>query len=82
MESPRNPHGEETQSAERTGGKATPGRGGRPGAVVPDWHPVMREQLEYLMEHVANGLCGCAECHRYLRVRTALLEIFKDRPPR
>ena len=38
---------------------------------------VMREQLEYLIEHVAaKGICGCSECQRFLRVRSALLEIF------
>jgi hypothetical protein len=42
----------------------------------------MREQLEYLIEHVtAAGQCGCAECQRYLRARAILLEIF-EKPPR
>jgi len=40
---------------------------------------VMREQLEYLIEHrtQADG-CGCCECQRYLRVRAILLEIFGE----
>jgi hypothetical protein len=43
---------------------------------------ILREQLEYLMEHTArNAQCGCSECQRYLRVRSALLEIFAE-PPR
>ena len=43
---------------------------------------VMLEQLEYLIEHVAQaGHCGCSDCQRYLRVRSNLLEIFAD-PPR
>ena len=43
---------------------------------------VMREQLEYLIEHAAEAVeCGCPECRRYLRVRAALLEIF-EKPPR
>jgi len=43
---------------------------------------VMREQLEYLIEHAAEaGECGCPECRRYLRARAALLEIFEE-PPR
>jgi hypothetical protein len=43
---------------------------------------ILREQLEYLIEHSAgNAQCGCAECQRYLKVRAALLEIFAD-PPR
>ncbi len=40
---------------------------------------VMREQLEYLIEHAAlAGQCGCSECQRYLRVRAVLLEIFAE----
>ena len=40
---------------------------------------VMREQLEYLIEHAAGREeCGCAACRRYLRVRAILLEIFED----
>jgi len=43
---------------------------------------ILREQLEYLIEHAAgNAQCGCSECQRYLRVRSALLEIFAE-PPR
>ena len=43
---------------------------------------ILREQLEYLIEHAAgNTQCGCSECQRYLRVRSALLEIFAE-PPR
>jgi len=43
---------------------------------------ILREQLEYLIEHAArNAQCGCSECRRYLRVRSALLEIFTE-PPR
>ena len=40
---------------------------------------VMREQLEYLIEHSAQQVqCGCSECQRYLRVRSILLEIFGE----
>jgi len=43
---------------------------------------VMREQLEYLIEHISQEvLCGCSECQRYLKVRSILLEIFAE-PPR
>ena len=43
---------------------------------------VMREQLDYLIEHAAEaGACGCRTCQRYLRVRAILLEIF-DEPQR
>lgn len=50
-----------------------------------DESDVLREQLEYLIEHAARGVaCGCTECQRYLRVRSVLLEIFAEppRPPR
>ena len=40
---------------------------------------VMREQLEYLIEHAAEaGPCGCSDCQRYQRVRAILLEIFGE----
>ena len=43
---------------------------------------VMREQLEYLIDYTAEHVqCGCAECRRYLRARSILLEIF-DEPQR
>jgi len=40
---------------------------------------VMREQLEYLIDHATEHIeCGCPECQRYLRVRSILLEIFSE----
>jgi hypothetical protein len=40
---------------------------------------VMREQLEYLIEHRAQADgCACSDCQRYLRVRAILLEIFGE----
>jgi hypothetical protein len=43
---------------------------------------ILREQLEYLIEHAAaNAQCGCSECQRYAKVRSILLEIFAE-PPR
>src|ERR1035441_9206623 len=43
---------------------------------------ILREQLDYLIEHTArNAQCGCSACQRYLKVRSALLEIFGG-PPR
>jgi hypothetical protein len=43
---------------------------------------VLREQLEYLIDHAAfdEAPCGCSECQRYLRVRSILLEIFEEPP--
>lgn len=46
---------------------------------LADETDVMREQLEYLIEHAARqATCGCSECQRYLRVRSILLEIFGE----
>ena len=43
---------------------------------------VMREQLEYLIEHAGErAICGCSECQRYFRVRSLLLEIFSEPEP-
>ena len=39
---------------------------------------VMREQLEFLIEHMATGYCGCSFCNRYLRARFVLLDLFED----
>ena len=40
---------------------------------------VMREQLEYLIDQTAMHVqCGCADCRRYLRARSILLEIFSE----
>jgi len=41
---------------------------------------VMLEQLEYLIEHAQGGVCGCAQCTRYLRARSVLMEVFADSP--
>jgi hypothetical protein len=41
---------------------------------------VMREQLEYLIEHAAKGACGCSQCRRYQQARTLLLEAFTETP--
>jgi hypothetical protein len=42
---------------------------------------VLHEQLDYLIDHASAGPCGCSECQRYLRVRSALLEIFGEPEP-
>jgi len=48
-----------------------------PQIQAPEESDVLREQLEYLIAHRAgNAQCGCSACQRYLRVRSALLEIF------
>jgi phenylpyruvate tautomerase PptA (4-oxalocrotonate tautomerase family) len=51
-----------------------------PGASEPtDANDIMREQLEYLINHIAEqGICGCSQCQRYLRTRSVLLEIFNE----
>jgi hypothetical protein len=40
---------------------------------------VMKEQLQYLADLACeHGMCDCPACQRYLRVRSALLEIFAE----
>jgi hypothetical protein len=46
--------------------------------TAADANEVMREQLEFLIEHAQGGDCGCPQCNRYHRVRTLLLEAFSD----
>ena len=48
--------------------------------VAADMNDVMREQLEFLIEHSQGGDCGCSQCNRYHRVRTLLLEAFTESP--
>ncbi len=45
---------------------------------------VLREQLDYLMDCGAeHSHCRCSECRRFQRVRSILLEIFREpRTPR
>jgi phenylpyruvate tautomerase PptA (4-oxalocrotonate tautomerase family) len=44
-----------------------------------DANGIMREQLEYLINHIAEqGICGCSQCQRYFRTRSVLLEIFNE----
>jgi len=47
--------------------------------MAPNESDILREQLEYLIEHTATeARCGCSECQRYLRARSILLEIFGE----
>ena len=46
--------------------------------AAADANDVMREQLDYLIEHAQGGDCGCARCGRYRRARAVLLEVFTD----
>src|SRR4051812_42783562 len=56
------------------GGLAT-----RPAVIgAADTHDVMREQLEYLIQHAGSGICGCEQCESYTHVRTALMKIFQE----
>ncbi len=53
----------------------------RPRVVVAaDADDVIREQLEFLIEHAQGGDCGCAQCDRYHRARALLLEAFTEVP--
>jgi hypothetical protein len=43
-------------------------------APLPD---VMHEQLDYLIDHAAGCTSDCCPiCHRYVRVRSIMLEMF------
>ena len=48
--------------------------------VAADANDVMREQLEFLIEHALGGDCGCPQCNRYHRARALLLEAFAESP--
>ena len=50
--------------------------------VAADVNDVVREQLEFLIEHAQGGDCGCSQCNRYHRIRTLLLEAFTESPRR
>ena len=62
--------------------EATVGLVTKPRVVVAaDANEVMREQLEFLIEHAENGVCGCELCKRNLRARSLLLtELFPESP--
>lgn len=47
--------------------------------AAADTSEVMREQLDYLIEHVASGKCGCSDCRRYSAARAVLVEPFSER---
>jgi hypothetical protein len=46
--------------------------------AAADADEVMREQLEFLIEHALKVDCGCPQCERYFRVRTLLLQAFTE----
>lgn len=50
--------------------------------AAADPNDVMREQLEFLIEHAEAGDCGCAQCERYARARALLLQAFAETPAR
>jgi hypothetical protein len=61
-------------------GAARPGKpAARPFTVVApaSADDVMREQLDFLIEHASSGECGCSVCQRYSRARSVLLDLFQ-----
>jgi hypothetical protein len=50
--------------------------------AAADADEVMREQLDFLIEHAQDGPCGCLQCERYVRARSLLLEAFRTVPKR
>ena len=65
-----------------TNADATVGLVAKPRVVVAaDVNDVMLDQLERLIEHAQNGVCGFEQCERYLRARSLLLtELFPESP--
>ena len=63
---------EKSDSAVRVG-LAVPSRV----VAAADVNDVMREQLEFLIEHAHDGPCDCQRCHRYQRARALLMEVFE-----
>ena len=60
-------------------GAARPGKpAARPFTVVAPASAgdVMREQLDFLIEHASGGDCGCSVCDRYSHAREVLLGLF------
>lgn len=53
------------------------GREMRPVIAAANADDVMREQFDYIMEHVAAVGCGCRTCKKYLLLRKILLSTFK-----
>lgn len=47
--------------------------------AAADTNEVIREQLDYLIEHARNGPCGCPDCRRYSAARAVLMEPFSER---
>ncbi len=67
-------------SAEISGQSAIVGPVARPRVITAaDVNEVMREQLEFLIEHAEGGDCGCQRCNRYGAVRILLLELFAEK---
>ncbi len=65
------------QSPEKTNPVSTVGLATQPRVVASaDTDDVLREQLEYLIEHAHAGACGCSQCQRYQRARSILMEVF------
>jgi len=44
--------------------------------AAADTNDVLREQLDFLIEHAAEGVCGCSICQRYAGVRAVLMQVF------
>jgi hypothetical protein len=75
--SPKNVTSEEVKTNTNPG-KSTGLAFSRLVVAAADANVVMREQLDFLIEHAENGTCGCRQCQRYIRARALLLEIFGE----
>src|SRR4051794_7587878 len=62
-----------TQGTPENANAATTARLATRPRIAADANDVMRDQLEWLIDHAENGVCGCEQCDRYLRARALLL---------
>ncbi len=46
--------------------------------AAADTNDVLREQLDFLIEHAGEGMCGCSSCQRYAGVRAVLMQVFAN----
>lgn len=44
--------------------------------IAADTDEILREQLEFLIDHAGQGACGCSSCLRYSSVRAVLMQVF------
>jgi len=61
---------------EQTNPTADPAEQARSAPLIADTNEILREQLEFLIEHAGEQTCGCSSCLRYSSVRAVLMQVF------